>query len=602
MKRILKSLSFKVLLCGLMAILPLGILAGCKKDPGPIPNPQARAVVNNIVYEAIEGKKEYKVTGFDEEPTEGVAVVIPDTVGRVPVTEIADKAFYNTLITGVTIGKNVKSIGDETFAHSYSFASASVSAKNETFYSENDAIITKEDKVLVVGTLNAKNIPDGVTKIGAKAYYGTFRKYTEPCTINIPASVTEIGDYAFNRCAGIERVVIATGSNMTKVGKFAFFRNSDTNTDQRSKLIEIILPASVTEIGEKAFTGNAQLATVSIPGVKTLGAYAFSSCGITELTLSNTLETIGERAFENCSSLAQNIVLPQTLTTIGERAFFNSGITGINIPKEITIIKSDTFNGCSALATVTFDTGSKLTEIGVNAFRASGITALALPSEVVTINQYAVYNCKNLVTITLNAKLTTIAEEAFSNNGASLTSVITVENNSLREIPKNAFANAYKLETFDFANLKALEVIGESAFLKSSIVTVQLPNSMKTIKKSAFYACTKLAVVMLNSGLETIEQAAFAAENYNGAAMVAIWIPSSVTSIAAFDESASPIMGVFRYQNKMTIYIESETVPTSWPENFKQYAGKTPYQQNATVKTGYTLLEFIEEITQPEEE
>lgn len=116
----------------------------------------------------------------------------------------------------------------------------------------------------------------------------------------------------------------------------------------------LTLPSSVTTIGEDAFAGSGFTGALSIPNsVNIIGSGAFSYCegftgnldlsntGLTEITwgafggctglnglvLPNGLLSIGESAFEGCSSIANAIVFQTTLTSIGARGFY--GCTSI---------------------------------------------------------------------------------------------------------------------------------------------------------------------------------------------------------------------------------------------------------------------------------
>ena len=137
-------------------------------------------------------------------------------------------------------------------------------------------------------------------------------------TIVIPASVTSIGDHAFFSCEDLETVTFAENSQLTSIGASAF-------SNCRS-LTTIVIPASVTSIGDHAFFSCENLETVT---------FAENS----------QLASIGASAFSNCHSLTA-IVIPASVTSIEERAFF----------------------GCNALETVTFANHSKITNIHDDSF------------------------------------------------------------------------------------------------------------------------------------------------------------------------------------------------------------------------------------------
>ena len=135
-------------------------------------------------------------------------------------------------------------------------------------------------------------IPEGVTEIGAWAFYGC-QSLTD---ITIPDSVTEIGASAFEGCQSLASITIP--DSVTEIGACAF-------AGCRS-LASITMPDSVTEIGEYAFSYCESLSGITIPNsVTEIGAYAFGYCeSLASITIPDSVTKIGARAFDGCESLA----------------------------------------------------------------------------------------------------------------------------------------------------------------------------------------------------------------------------------------------------------------------------------------------------------
>jgi hypothetical protein len=136
--------------------------------------------------------------------------------------------------------------------------------------------------------------------------------------INIPNSVTSIGDNAFENCVG---------------------------------LTNILLPNSVTSIGMNAFHYCINLTNINIPnGVTALNAFVFSDCAkLPTVVLPATLTGIGWGAFEYCSSL-KTLIIPNNVTLIGNSAFgYCTSLTSLKIPSKVTSIGNQAFRDCTGM-------------------------------------------------------------------------------------------------------------------------------------------------------------------------------------------------------------------------------------------------------------
>jgi len=121
-------------------------------------------------------------------------------------------------------------------------------------------------------------------------------------------------------------------------------------------LINIIIPDSVTSIGDSAFFLCKNLTSITLPdGVTSIGNEAFGGCeNLTNITIPNGVTSIGDRAFIYCENLT-NITIPNGVTSIGDRAFFLcKNLTSITIPASVKTIGRDTFGSCINLTSVTF--------------------------------------------------------------------------------------------------------------------------------------------------------------------------------------------------------------------------------------------------------
>lgn len=155
-------------------------------------------------------------------------------------------------------------------------------------------------------------------------------------------------------------------------------------------LREVVLPASVTCLGKRAFTSCHCLFKVTMPGVEFIGKECFAHCeSLKEIVLPETLEKIWEGAFAGCKALEQ-INIPSHMKVIDPSAFRNSGLKSLDIEisdgyeckiynrafayckhletvrlnKNVKIMEHMTFAACTALKTIEFEKPSMTCSAG----------------------------------------------------------------------------------------------------------------------------------------------------------------------------------------------------------------------------------------------
>ena len=136
------------------------------------------------------------------------------------------------------------------------------------------------------------------------------------------------------------------------------------------------------------------------------------SKNITQADIGNTVTSIGDNAFLDCSGLT-SVTIPDSVTSIGEYAFLNCiGLTSVTIGNGVTSIGNSAFAGCS-LTSVTIP--DSVTSIGSSAFnRCRGLTGVTIPDNVTSIEESAFEDCDNLLTVTIGSGVTSVGRDAFS--------------------------------------------------------------------------------------------------------------------------------------------------------------------------------------------
>lgn len=210
----------------------------------------------------------------------------------------------------------------------------------------------KESTVILPSTINSWH----VTKIGEAA----FQDNTTITSVTIPDSVTEIGANAFAGCTNLTSVHYeGDWSNLTiQSGNPAV---QDAANEQLFDF-EFILNNTAVIVNNYKCKGTA--ADVTIPScykgkpVTAINNAAFPNSAVTSVTIPDSVTSIPDAAFVNCSQLT-NISIPNSVTYIGFSAFDGcASLKSITLPSSLRTIGNSAFAGCPSLMTVTYP-GSK---------------------------------------------------------------------------------------------------------------------------------------------------------------------------------------------------------------------------------------------------
>ena len=300
------------------------------------------------------------------------------------VTTIQGMAFANTQISAVTIPSTLTTAGTtkEGTIEKGPFAGTMIATVHGQ---TEDSTEAQEGATILPET---KKIPDNL-----------FLDCTSIIDVQIPETVTEIGQKAFKDASSVENVTFAVNTEtgkvkgVEKIGISAF--------DGCSSLQELVLPETVTEVLQGAFANEGALVKADMSRTASLKKWDKESfkgdTALAEVILPTAggITAIPDGAFAGCTTLTgENLKIPKNIVTITANAFKESGLKKLYIPNQVTTIGASAFEACKNLEDVhisnnisiisqsTFKNCEKLKKIeipvkvekiGTNAFYGSGL-------------------------------------------------------------------------------------------------------------------------------------------------------------------------------------------------------------------------------------
>ncbi|BFK42580.1 hypothetical protein I150019B4_07460 [Alistipes putredinis] len=288
-----------------------------------------------------------------------------------------------------------------------------------------------------------------------------------------------------------------------------------------------IAEVNITALPTQAFYNSKNVEHLILPNTLiTIGEEMFYQSDLRSVVIPTNVTTVGYSAFKRCSSLTTVTFEKESqLKTIGGDYYYGAfsdctALTSIEIPASVETIGNTAFSDCSSLATVTFEKGSRLKTIGNNAYyRCTSLTSIEIPASVETIEKKAFMHCSSLATVTFEkgSQLKTIAGDSYDGAFSDCTALTSIEiPASVETIEATAFKRCSKLATVTFEKGSQLKTIGGGysssshfgtysdyygAFSDcSSLTSIEIPASVETIEATAFKRCSKLTTITFEKG------------------------------------------------------------------------------------------------------
>ena len=256
--------------------------------------------------------------------------------------------------------------------------------------------------------------------------------------------------------------------------------------------------------GEKEQTAlNVRRAYFGFP-VAEIGANAFRYSALSEVTLPEGLELIGDGAFHNCDDL-ESISLPDSLTSIGERSFGKcTSLKSLRLPAGVREIPKGAFEDCDSFTEFVIPDG--VTAIGAYAFDGcTNLTSVTIPDSIVSIGDMAFYQCESLISMVIPDSVTQFGDGVFE-WCASLASVRLSP--YMSGTGAESFTGCSALEHIEIPE-GVSEVEAYAFYMADGLKAVTLPESLSAIGEHAFDSCESLTTVTVPAGVEEIGEHAF---------------------------------------------------------------------------------------------
>ncbi len=489
-----------------------------------LPDDSNLSIIEEKAFYACESLKEIKIPSNvkmigDEAFSElkNLETVFYNAVRAEIGSLVLDESKEN--LKNIIFGNKVQYIDDELFSYLPQLTEIQIPASVEEIVGWAFSSCQSLKKVTFEEGSKLKFIGKGD---GCNNYWigGPFYDLPQLTEIQIPASVEEIGAYAFSKCRSLKKVTFEEGSKLKFIGISAFCADNRLKFNCKNglcylgtpnnKLFALIQPKILDGSGDSLYENESYIKIEKDTKIIAKQAiscfYAICSIGAGTVYYGAKLESIivdpdNEKysSIDNClidktnKTLikgCKNSIIPNGVKIIEPSAFEGSLISKIVIPSSVEIIGAGALSGCSNLDEVYFDKGIELKVINRGSFSGCrSLKNIELPASVERIEGNVFSGCSELQRLSVDEK----------------NKVYYSQDNCIIESDTKKLIIGCKNSVIP----KDIKVIGERAFYdRKNLTKIEIPNSVRVIEESAF-SFTGLKTLVLPENIELIKSAAF---------------------------------------------------------------------------------------------
>lgn len=366
----------------------------------------------------------------------------------------------------------------------------------------------------IEGTLEIPAEIDGlpVTRVEDDA----FIKQNQLVEVVIPASVIEIGSTAFHDCENLQVFTVAEENPVYCVKNGLLLDKGEKvlircPSGRYGEVTDI--PDTVFLISDAAFADCSSLSKIELPvSVLSIGAMAFSNCqSLSEVIVPSGVQTLPDSAFADCIAL-QRVTLSEGLTNISVAAFKNcTALQEVQLPDTLESIKSNAFENCSSLQRMHLP--AAVSDLSANAF--SGCISL---SEVTVAAENPYYTAVDGVLMTADQETLVYYPSCSSQSDYTIPETV-------KTIDSYAFQDAMQLQFLTVP--ETVETIEPYACYDANSLKEVMLNGASVILAYAFQSCDQLEAVVFGDGVQEVQTGAF----LDCPSLKSIILPKTITTI-----------------------------------------------------------------------